>query len=106
MSAWRESDLNSAGPDVTTSVLVSGIKVGNKNKLLRKSVGSALQEYLDNLDGVDPSNLYEMVITEIEKPLLETVMKHCENNQSKAASCLGINRGTLRKKLREYQIIE
>lgn len=74
------------------------------NYTLQQTVVSALIQYLHDLDGEAPSNLYEKVMSEIEKPLLSTVMDHCENNQSKAASCLGINRGTLRKKLKQYQI--
>ena len=61
-------------------------------------------KYLKDLDGETPSNLYEKVLYEIEKPLFSTIMDHCENNQSKAATCLGINRGTLRKKLKQYEI--
>ena len=83
-------------------ILVEEVK--KKNHTLQKSVKSALVKYIDDLDGEEPSNLYDKVITEIEKPLLATVMSHCENNQSKAASCLGINRGTLRKKLKQHQI--
>jgi Fis family transcriptional regulator len=80
--------------------------VGKNNKSLQKSVRTVLQEYLSDLDGEQPCNLYEMVMLEIEKPLLNTVMQHCENNQSKAALCLGINRGTLRKKLRQHHLVE
>ncbi len=61
-------------------------------------------QYLNDLDGETPSNLYDKVLSEIEKPLFSTIMDHCENNQSKAATCLGINRGTLRKKLKQYEI--
>ncbi len=78
----------------------------SKNNLLQKSVSTALIDYLSDLDGEDPSNLYETVLREIEKPLLSTVMNYCENNQSRAASCLGINRGTLRKKLKQHQITQ
>ncbi len=78
--------------------------MGKKNKSLQNSVRFALQEYLEDLDGEDPGNLYDLVIAEIEKPLLTTVMQHCDNNQSRAATYLGINRGTLRKKLRQYEI--
>ncbi len=74
------------------------------NYSLQQSVESALMKYLNDLDGESPSNLYDKVLSEIEKPLFLTIMDHCENNQSKAASCLGINRGTLRKKLKQYEI--
>jgi len=77
----------------------------NKKKYsLQQSVEFALMQYLNDLDGESPSNLYDKVLCEIEKPLFTTIMDHCENNQSKAASCLGINRGTLRKKLKQYEI--
>jgi Fis family transcriptional regulator len=45
-----------------------------------------------------------MVIEEVEKPLLESVMNYCGGNQTKAAKCLGLNRGTLRKKLKHYDV--
>ena len=63
------------------------------NNTLRETVESALNNYIKDLDGEDPCNLYDKIIEEIEKPLFSTVMDHCANNQSKAASCLGINRG-------------
>lgn len=85
-------------------MLISVEDLKKNNESLEKSVTSALLQYLEDLDGEAPSNLYDKVLCEIEKPLLSTVMHHCENNQSKAASCLGINRGTLRKKLKQYQI--
>jgi Fis family transcriptional regulator len=79
-------------------------ELNNNNHSLQKSVQSALTKYLKDLDGEEPTNLYDKIMTEIEKPLLSTIMNHCQNNQSRAASCLGINRGTLRKKLKQYQI--
>lgn len=69
---------------------------------LQQSLIQALQQYISDLDGNSPANLYEKVISEIEKPLLETVLQHCDNNQTRASECLGINRGTLRKKLKHY----
>jgi len=85
--------------------LVLNSDINNKSATLQQSVVSALIQYIDDLDGEAPSNLYEKMMNEIEKPLFRTVMDHCDHNQSKAASCLGINRGTLRKKLKQYQII-
>ena len=58
-----------------------------------------------HLDGVMPSNLYGLVIAEFEVPILETVLRYVEGNQTKAAKILGLSRGTLRKKLQHYKII-
>ncbi len=78
--------------------------MNSKPQTLEQSVVTALIQYLEDLDGEAPSNLYDKIMSEIEKPLLATVLQHCDHNQSRAASYLGINRGTLRKKLRQYQI--
>ena len=64
----------------------------------------AMEEYFKDLDGEAPQNVYDMVLHCVEKPLLETVMKHAKGNQSKAADILGLNRNTLRKKLAQYNI--
>ena len=71
---------------------------------LTLTVEEAVRAYLRDLDGELPCNLFETVISQIEKPLLQTVLEHCENNQSKTATYLGINRGTLRKKIKQHQI--
>ncbi|WP_304986062.1 DNA-binding transcriptional regulator Fis [Coxiella-like endosymbiont] len=68
------------------------------------SVQQSLQNYFAHLDGHDPANLYNMVLAEMEVPLLKVVMRYTNGNQSKAAKILGISRGTLRKKLAIYQI--
>ena len=57
------------------------------------------------LDGENPTDIYDMVIKEVELPLLEIVMKECDYNQSKASKILGINRGTLRTKLKEHNLL-
>ncbi|MHB8453417.1 MAG: helix-turn-helix domain-containing protein [Acidiferrobacterales bacterium] len=67
---------------------------------LAACVKSALERYFHDLDGEKPGNLYAMVIGEIERPLLEAIMHHAQSNQCKAARMLGINRNTLRKKLK------
>ena len=64
-----------------------------------------LQRYLDDLGNIPPSNVYDMVISSIEKPMLELIMQHAGNNQSLAAQYLGLNRHTLRKKLLEHGLI-
>ena len=69
---------------------------------LRSSVEKALESYFAQLDGQMVTDLYELFLSEVEAPLLECVLRHAGNNQSKAAALLGLNRGTLRKKLKKY----
>ncbi|MGD8430217.1 MAG: DNA-binding transcriptional regulator Fis [Ectothiorhodospiraceae bacterium] len=69
---------------------------------IRAHVRDALDAYFRQLNGYDGAGLYKMVMTEVEIPLLEVVMRECGGNQTKAAEVLGINRGTLRKKLQHY----
>lgn len=81
-------------------------KGGNvENETLRDSVYRALHNYFQNLDGQSVSGVYQMVLTEIEAPLLETVLDYTHGNQTRAAEVLGLNRGTLRKKLKLYSLI-
>jgi len=69
---------------------------------LRSQTEEALSAYFGTLNGHRPGRLYELVLREVEMPLFKSVMDYAEGNQSRAADILGINRGTLRKKLREY----
>ncbi len=71
---------------------------------LCQCVNRALKRYFKDLNGEEPTDLYAMVIGEIEKPLLEVVMQQFEGNQTRAARVLGINRNTLRKKLKQYRL--
>jgi Fis family transcriptional regulator, factor for inversion stimulation protein len=68
---------------------------------LRGHTERALHAYLASLDGDRPARLYDLVLREVEEPLFRTVLDYASGNQSRAADILGINRGTLRKKLRE-----
>ena len=72
---------------------------------LHEVVREALEEYISTLDGDAPRGLYEMVMREVERPLLECALNHCGGNQSRAAQCLGLSRGTLRKKLHEHGLL-
>ncbi len=67
--------------------------------ILRDYVEQSLDDYFTNLDGHKPANLYDMVLQEIEAPLIKSVLKYTDQNQSIAAAILGISRGTLRKKI-------
>ncbi len=71
---------------------------------LREQVSHALAGYLSELGDIAPENLYQLVLQEIELPLLEEVMRYTNGNQSKASEILGLNRGTLRKKLKRYNL--
>ena len=72
---------------------------------IEESVRNSLNSYLRDLGASEPGDMYNMVVNVVEKPLLEVVMKHADNNQSKAAQWLGLNRNTLRKKLLEHKLI-
>lgn len=76
------------------------------SKPLRKHTEEALHHYLKSLNGERPGDLYELVLGEVEEPLLKVVMDYTQGNQSQAAGILGINRGTLRKKLKTYSLIQ
>ncbi len=72
---------------------------------IRDSVAIALDKYFSHLDGQEVVDVYDMVLAEVEAPLLEAVMKYTRKNQTKAATLLGLNRGTLRKKLKQYGML-
>jgi Fis family transcriptional regulator, factor for inversion stimulation protein len=73
-----------------------------KTEPLRHCVLDAMQRYFNHLDGHGASNLYRLVMNEVEAPLLESVMQHTGGNQTQASALLGISRSTLRKKLSQY----
>ncbi|KFF50711.1 MULTISPECIES: DNA-binding transcriptional regulator Fis [unclassified Salinicola] len=72
---------------------------------LRECVEQVMERYFTHLEGESVSHLYTMVLAEVEAPLLDVVMRHVEGNQTRAAELLGLNRGTLRKKLKQYDLI-
>lgn len=72
---------------------------------LRGCVEQAMENYFQNLDGQEVSDVYDMVMAEVEAPMLEIVLKYTRHNQTRAAQVLGLNRGTLRKKLKQYGLL-
>ena len=76
-----------------------------EGRQLSHQVSKSMRKYFKELDGEKPTDIYNMVLKEIELPLLETVMRECNDNQSKASQILGINRGTLRTKLKEHKLL-
>ena len=76
--------------------------VTTQKQPLTESVDHALQGYFSQLGNTAPSGVYDMVMAEVEVPMLKCVLKYTRGNQSKAAKILGLSRGTLRKKLKIY----
>ena len=74
-------------------------------QLIDECVRNSLEGYFRDLHGTEPDSMHDMLVRAVEKPLLEVVMEHADNNQSKAAQWLGLNRNTLRKKLLEHKLI-
>ena len=72
---------------------------------LDESVRQNLDLYLADMGEIEPTNMWDMVMRCVEKPLLETAMQRAGGNQSRAANMLGITRNTLRKKLQIHQLI-
>lgn len=72
---------------------------------IRECVERCMRNYFGNLDGQAACDVYDMVLAEVEQPLLEVVLNYTRDNQSKAAEVLGLNRGTLRKKLKQYDLL-
>lgn len=81
------------------------LKARKSSKPLHEHTEEALNQYFKNLNGDRPGELYDLVIGEVERPLFKVVMDYTDGNQSQAAGILGINRGTLRKKLKTYSLI-
>lgn len=71
---------------------------------LSHAVKHSIRRYLFELDGTQPNNMYDLVLKQVEQPLFEAILEHTKGNQSRAAELLGLNRGTLRKKLRSYNL--
>jgi Fis family transcriptional regulator len=76
------------------------------NGSLKDSTTLALKQDFNILNGHTPFDIYKLVIKEVELPLIKTVMEHAKQNQTQAAAILGINRSTLRKKLKAFDFIK
>ena len=77
----------------------------NTKGALKIAAEDAIRQFIETLGGEETSEFYNLVLAEVEEPLLRLVMEYTANNQSRAAAMLGLNRGTLRKKLRQYNLL-
>src|ERR1700738_1640704 len=80
----------------------SSLRLSARELPLRNHPERALSEYFTSLNGYRPAHLYDLVLREVEEPLFRVVLDYAQGNQSRAAGILGINRGTLRKKLKQF----
>ena len=74
-------------------------------EIIQEVVQKSLEDYFNDLGEQQPSNIYDMVVLTVEKPILQVVMSRADGNQSHAAQRLGINRNALRKKLQEHGLL-
>jgi Fis family transcriptional regulator len=105
------TDLSTEQSKQDSTVVELALKAENRiaiesgqNISIKEAVTNNLKRYFDDLGAQDASQLYQMVINEVEPALLKEVMAHTQGNQSKASEILGLNRGTLRKKLKQYHL--
>ena len=75
-------------------------------KKIDECIRESLNPYFHDMKGVEPHGMYDMLLSAVEKPLLEVVMQHADQNQSRAAEWLGLNRNTLRKKLLDHKLLK
>lgn len=87
------------------STETQGMSPTTNQHSLRSQVEKALTRYFQHIEDEPVTDLHQMVMAEVEVPLLRAVMQHTDNNQSKASIMLGLNRGTLRSKLRQYGLL-
>ena len=80
-------------------------KFNGEGEKLSHQVSTSMRKYFQQLDGESPNDVYNMVLKEVESSLLEIVMQQCDNNQTRASEMLGINRGTLRTKLKAHKLL-
>jgi Fis family transcriptional regulator, factor for inversion stimulation protein len=97
--------LSAEKPAEAPSPNITAFSTISQNQSLRDCVEQSMDNYFKHLDGQPVTDVYDMVLAEVEAPMLEIVMKHARHNQTKAAQVLGLNRGTLRKKLKQYGLL-
>ena len=71
---------------------------------LNAFVGRVVRQYLEDMGSTPPDNLFQVILTEVERPMIQAVLEHTGGNQSQAAELLGITRATLRSRIKRYQL--
>ncbi len=96
-------------PETTSGAASSDGTIDTENtgtSDLSQAVTAAVRHYLDELGGQLSADFYPLVLAQVEAPLLREIMAYTNNNQTKASAMLGLNRGTLRKKLKQYGLLD
>lgn len=91
--------------DATRSDATQSDATQPQHASLGDAVKEAVESYIREMGDQPLTELYDLVLSEIEAPLLTCVLRHTDNNQSRSAAILGLNRGTLRKKLKKYDML-
>jgi len=105
-AAHKNQQQQEAAPmNVFQSLRVDAVTAPETAPALSECVARAVRRYLAHSGGDCAQDLYRLVLAEVEAPLLEAVLKYTRNNQTLAATVLGLNRGTLRKKLKRYGML-
>lgn len=106
-SAGHVTDSNSSNNDQRDTAFLTDCqdKTPPEQAPLRAHVERVVRDYFAALGDEVPTDLYELILKEIERPLLTVVFEQTRGNQTKCAHILGLNRGTLRKKLKTYNLI-
>lgn len=105
MNAETLAQNHTSTDETSPSADLKTIRSNGSSVTLRDSVEVAITNYLEQLGDTPVTEVYQMVLSEVEAPLLEQVMQYTRNNQTKASNMLGLNRGTLRKKLKQYGLL-
>lgn len=93
------------GNIVNSTTQLQNSQVKHDQHTLKDCVEIAMADYFNQLDGQKVVDFYELVLSEVEAPLMQAVMAYTRGNQTKASVVLGLNRGTLRKKLKKYNML-
>jgi Fis family transcriptional regulator len=80
--------------------------IAQQSERLSESIKHSLKNYFSHLEGEKPKAVYDMVLAEVEMPLLECLIHHTKNNQVKMAKWLGLSRGNVREKLKKYGLLD
>lgn len=96
--------MSATASEVSHNLRAGAVSNERRKEPLRSCVQTTMRKYFTDLNGHKPDDVYRMVLAEVERPLLAVVMEYTGGNQSSAAEILGINRSTLRKKLKQYEM--